>query len=371
MMRDKTTEKHAFRLLLTGGGTGGHLFPAVATAEKLSSRLPESAILFIGTGRRLDRQHLERSGFAVRTIHSYGLKGKRPVELLKALAVLPISLIEACWQILRFRPDVVCGVGGYVTGPVVAAAWLLRRPTVIHEQNSVPGLANRQLGRLVDRVCISLPESARFFSEDKTTLTGNPVRRPILEAIKQRERPENTAQTVLVLGGSQGAHRVNELVTEAVLARSETLGGLRVIHQTGSADEGWVSQRYRQAGIDCLVASFFNNMAELYAQADLVISRAGATTLAEISVLGLPAVLIPYPHAADDHQQRNAQWYVESGGAVVLVQEGLTAERLGEQMADLLGDRQRLQSMSAAMAGLGIADAADRIVDICLEAAGR
>lgn len=370
-MSATTVGKHAFRLLLTGGGTGGHLFPAVATAEKLVSRLPESAVFFVGTGRRLDRQHLEHCGFAVRTIHSYGLKGKRPLELFKALAVLPVSLVEACWQILRFRPDVVCGVGGYVTGPVVAAAWLLRRPTVIHEQNSIPGLANRQLGRFVDRICISLPDSARFFPAGKTRLTGNPVRGPILEVLQQRTRPAGDTRTLLVLGGSQGAHRVNELVCEALATRAESLGGLRVIHQTGASDEAWVGQRYRQAGIDCQVAAFFNDMADVYRQADLVVSRAGATTLAEISVLGLPAILIPYPHAADDHQQRNARWYADSGGATVFAERELTAERLGEQIAALLGDRHRLRQMSTAMAGLGIADAADRIVDICLAVAGR
>ena len=370
-MNTITADRQGFRLLLTGGGTGGHLFPAVATAEQLSSRLPESAILFIGTDRRLDRRHLERCGFAVRTIHSYGLKGKRPLELLKALAVLPVSLIEACWQILRFRPDVVCGVGGYVTGPVVAAAWLLRRPTVIHEQNSVPGLANRQLGRLVDRICISLPDSARFFPAGKTQLTGNPVRRPILDARQRCVHPAGDTKTLLVLGGSQGAHRVNELVSEALIARAESLPGFRVVHQTGPADEQWVGQRYRQAGVDCQVAAFFNDMAEVYRQADLVVSRAGATTLAEISVLGLPAILIPYPHAADDHQQRNARWYANSGGAMMFAERELTAEQLGELITQLLVDRQRLQQMSTAMAGLGIADAADRIVDICLAVAGR
>ncbi|MEJ2057184.1 MAG: glycosyltransferase, partial [Desulfofustis sp.] len=175
-MRRAGVDNVSLRLLLTGGGTGGHLFPAVATAEKVMTCLPGSQTLFIGTRRRLDRDSLSRYGFTVKTIHSYGLKGKSPGELAKALLVLPLSLIESGYHILRFRPDVVMGVGGYVTGPVVAAAWMLGKPTLIHEQNSVPGLANRLLGRLVRRICLSLPQSESFFPAHKSVVTGNPVR---------------------------------------------------------------------------------------------------------------------------------------------------------------------------------------------------
>jgi len=358
------------RLMLTGGGTGGHLFPAVATAEKLLSRDPESQVLFIGTRRRLDRQHLEKAGFPVKTIHSYGLKGKRPIELFKALACLPLSFIEACLHILRFRPHVVCGVGGYVTGPVVAAAWLLRRPTVIHEQNSVPGMANRKLGRLVDRVCLSLPDSARYFPAGKAVQTGNPIRRRILD-LAASERKASDQVTLLVLGGSQGAHAINGLMVDYLTAGKGDPTRLRVIHQTGSADREMVEQAYRQARLNAEVAPFFNDMASIYSQADVVISRAGATTLAELSVLGLPAILIPYPFAADDHQRRNGAWYAEGGGALLLDQQGLTADALGEAIDGLINDRERRQRMSQAMKKLSIPDADDRIVDICLDLAGK
>ena len=160
-----------FRLLLTGGGTGGHLFPAVATAQSMKKRIAGARIMFIGTRRKLDREHLGGEGFEVRTVHSYGLKGKRLPSLVKALAVLPVTLCEAMYHILRFRPDVVCGVGGYVTGPVVAAARILGVPTIIHEQNSVPGLANRKLGSIASKICISLPDSASYFPAGKTVLT--------------------------------------------------------------------------------------------------------------------------------------------------------------------------------------------------------
>lgn len=356
------------RLLLTGGGTGGHLFPAVATAENLNSRAAGSKVLFIGTKRRLDREYLQQFGFSVKTIHSYGLKGKKIPALLKALAVLPISLMEACYHILRFRPNVVCGVGGYVTGPVVAAAWLLRRPTLIHEQNSVPGLANRKLGRLVDRICISLPQSAKFFPADKTVLTGNPVRDQIL-AVRRTESRADNVLTLLVLGGSQGAHAINTLVAEVLSENNDAFSNIRVIHQTGIDDEALVAQAYRKAGVEATVSAFFTDMAGLYEQADLIVSRAGATTLAEISVTGIPVVLIPYPHAADDHQRKNAAWYVENGGAVMLDQQEVTAEELAAELDNIVTSPERRRDMSRAMQELAIPDAADRIVDICVKLA--
>ena len=356
------------RLLLTGGGTGGHLFPAVATAENLSSRSTGSEVLFIGTKRKLDREYLRRFGFSVKTIHSYGLKGKKVPALLKALAVLPVSLCEACYHIMKFRPHVVCGVGGYVTGPVVAAAWLLRKPTLIHEQNSVPGLANRKLGRLAERICISLPQSAHFFPAGKTVLTGNPVRDKILAA-SSVDKKETDTLTLLVLGGSQGAQAINRLMVEVLCDYQDDFPTVRVIHQTGKQDEETVRRAYADGGVDAEVSAFFTDMASMYQQADLVVSRAGATTLAEIAVMGKPAVLIPYPHAADDHQRSNAAWYVESGAAVALDQDGLTPEKLADALGTITNSPERRTRMSRAMKELAMPDAADRIVDICLELA--
>jgi len=369
-MSSAGVDNGALRLLLTGGGTGGHLFPAVATAEKVTELLPGSRILFIGTRRRLDRDSLKRYGFTVKTIHSYGLKGKNPLELIKALLVLPLSLLESLYHILRFKPDVVMGVGGYVTGPVVAASWLLGKPTLIHEQNSVPGLANRVLGRLVRRVCLSLPQSKRFFPDGKSVLTGNPVRSAIIES-GSAPRQKKAEITLLVLGGSQGAQAVNRLMVEAVTANPEGFSSVRLVHQTGKADEQMVREAYRAIGIEHQVSAFFNDMAKLYSQADLIVSRAGATTLAEIGVVGVPAVLIPYPFAADNHQQKNASWYTESGAAVSFEEKTLNGERLAEEIILILGDEGRLSRMSAAMKKLGIADAADRIVSLCVALAGK
>jgi len=360
----------SLRLLITGGGTGGHLFPAVATAEHLLQSTENSTVLFIGTKRRLDRDTLERYGFSVSTIHSYGLKGKTFIELVKALLVLPVSLLESCYQILKFRPDVVMGVGGYVTGPVVTAAWLLRKPTVIHEQNSIPGLANRKLGGLVKKVCLSLPQSEKYFPAEKTVLTGNPVRKNIVD-IARGEEDTGGKRTLVILGGSQGAHAVNQLVVDAVRLRGEDFLQMRVIHQAGRNDEPWVRQAYEELGIDHQVSAFFTDMAELYRQADIIVSRAGATTLAEIGVVGKPAILIPYPYAADNHQAKNGMWYTDSGAAVMFDQADLDARRLADEILAVVGDDERYRRMGEAMKKLGITNAAERIVGICTDLAQR
>lgn len=378
--------REPIRLLLTGGGTGGHLFPAIATAEAMCRRFPDTQVFFVGTGRKMDQTSFARYGFSVRTIHCQGLKGKGLLARMQALLLLPVAFVEAFWHIFRFRPHLVVGVGGYVTGPVVAAARMLGRPTLIHEQNSVPGLANRKLGVWATRVCLSLPGSEAFFPACKTVLTGNPVRQQILELAERtqakgrlvlrapgmdEERPSGKngdRVTILVLGGSLGAHRVNELVLEALIAHGVLFpAGLEVIHQTGQADQEMVRAAYQRAGVKATVAAFFSDMAKVYAQSDLLVSRAGATTLAELAVLGKPAVLIPYPFAADDHQYKNGRYYGDSGGAVVLVERELTGRKLAETLAGLVGNPERLLAMADAMRVRGCPDAPERIVDVCLE----
>lgn len=363
-----TSDRCVIRLLITGGGTGGHLFPAIATAEAMTRRFPGTQVLFVGTGRRIDTSSLARYGFAAKTIHCQGLKGKGLLSRFSAVLLLPVSLVEALWHILRFRPHLVFGVGGYVTGPVVAAARMVGCPAMIHEQNSVPGLANRKLGALVSRVCLSLPGSEAYFTAKKTVLTGNPVRQQILELATEKEQSQGDALRLLVLGGSLGAHRVNELVVEALTRHKDQLPSqLEVIHQTGPSDEEMVRTAYAGSGVKAEVAAFFADMATVYRKADLLISRAGATTLAEIAVLGKPALLIPYPYAADNHQDRNGRYYEQGGGVQVLVEKELDAGRLAAQLAALAGNPDRLKAMGEAMRALGRPEAAERIVDNCLE----
>ncbi|MFT5699688.1 MAG: UDP-N-acetylglucosamine--N-acetylmuramyl-(pentapeptide) pyrophosphoryl-undecaprenol N-acetylglucosamine transferase [Desulforhopalus sp.] len=356
------------RLLLTGGGTGGHLFPAVATAQEFEKQYPNTEVLFVGTNRKVDTKSLANYGYASKTIDCHGVKGKNPYQLLKAIVTLPRAYMQALKVIREFGPDIIVGVGGYVTGPVVSAAKTMGIPAVIHEQNSVPGLANRKLGAIVDRVCLSLPGSGKLFDQRKVVYTGNPVRADILKLAKRNDQKSSSKKTILVLGGSQGAQAINELIPKmAGMLDREVATSLKIIHQTGDKDVEGVRRAYKDNNIEAQVEPFFREMNSVYKEADLVISRAGATTLAEISVLGKPAILIPYPYAADNHQEKNGDYYVQGGGAVQFVQKTLSAERLVEAVTTLLNDPEKLTKMSAAMRKLSFPDAAERIVSCCLE----
>lgn len=359
-------EKNGIRLLLCGGGTGGHLFPGIAVAEEIRNRLPQSEILFVGTGRQIEANALKNRDFKLATIRCDALKGTRSWERLLALGRLPLSLLDARKILRSFNPHLVLGVGGYVTGPVSLCARMMGIPTVIHEQNSVPGVTNRILGRVVNKVLVSLPGSERYFPPGKALLTGNPVRTELLRAAKE-PRKSAEAQTLLILGGSQGAHRLNTLVLETFTQCGKELPpGLQVIHQTGAADETWVRQGYKGLGIQARVAAFFTDMAAIYQQADLVVSRAGATTLAELTVLGKVAIFVPYPFAADGHQELNARYVVEGGGARMFVEHTLTEEKLADELKTLLNNRDLLATMSANAARLGRPEATTVIVDTCL-----
>lgn len=357
------------RLIVAGGGTGGHLFPGIAVAEALRERIPATEVLFIGTSRLLDQQALTGLGFEVAALECGGVKGLGMTTRLRSLAQLPGAVLAAARLLRRFKPDLVFGVGGYVTGPVLLAAKLLRLPIAIHEQNSVPGLANRLAGTLADRVFVSLPCTPPFPAK-KTVHTGNPMRREIL-AVAGQARKANDMPTVLVLGGSQGAHRVNMLMLDAMEQLAVTRLPLRLIHQTGPADRDEVAERYRALGIEAEVAAFIRDMAAVYAQADLAVSRAGATTLAELAVMGVPALVIPYPFAADNHQLTNGEYYEKSGGCQVIEEHVLSGEILARMISEHLQNPQDLHTMAANMKTLAIPDAADRIVAECVRLAAR
>lgn len=354
----------SFTMVITGGGTGGHLFPGIAVAQEVIERLPRAKVFFIGTERAVDQKAMAQYGFESRAVRCGSLKGGSLAAKAKTILGLPSSILQA-WQMLReFRPDLVLGVGGYVTGPVMVAAKILGIRTAIHEQNSIPGLANRRLGGLVDRVFVSIPGSERHFPAQRCQLSGNPLRREILN-LARLQRVESGA-TLLILGGSQGAHRLNALLPEAV-ATIETLPpGFSIIHQTGRADEEVVRAAYQQLGVKAEVKAFFADMAEIYRQADLVVSRAGATTLAELTALGKPSILVPFPFAADDHQTKNAAALVRVGAAMMFAEEGLTANVLGRHIDEILVDVGKRQTMGQAARSLALPDAVHTIVDECL-----
>jgi UDP-N-acetylglucosamine--N-acetylmuramyl-(pentapeptide) pyrophosphoryl-undecaprenol N-acetylglucosamine transferase len=284
------------------------------------------------------------------------------MQKLATLLKLPLSLFEAGKLICSFRPDLVFGVGGYVTGPVILAARLLGRKTAIHEQNSVPGLANRILGRIASRVFLSIPGSGQYFNPAKCLHSGNPVRRDILAV----RRLETESPVLLVLGGSQGAHALNRLLPAAVAcARDRLPGDFEVIHQSGVTDEAAVRQAYKKEGIRARVAAFFPDMAAVYRQAALVVARAGATTLAELAVLGQASILIPFPYAADDHQSKNAEYLVREGAARMFAEKGLTPEILAAEIVRIMTNLNLRRQMAASAARLATPQAARIIVDDC------
>ena len=358
-------------MMVSGGGTGGHLFPGIAVAEAVLQRMPGSEVLFVGTARATDARVLADRPFKTTTIHSQGLKGKGLFGSVRSLLQLPFSLFEAAGKIADFKPSVVLGVGGYVTGPVLLAARLKGIATCIHEQNSVPGLANRALGKFVERIFLSIPGSEKYFSGQKCVMTGNPVREELLQLAKKNTKKIDDKITLLVLGGSLGARRVNTLVIEALSVLKDKLpAGFRVIHQTGSVDEQMVAETYKSEGIRAEVSAFFNNMTDVYSRADLLVSRAGATSLAEMTVLARPMILIPYPYAADNHQEKNGEYLVQAGAARMLIEKETSAGELADKIFELLTDRDKREKMGRAAASLARPEATEMIVVECLRLAG-
>jgi UDP-N-acetylglucosamine--N-acetylmuramyl-(pentapeptide) pyrophosphoryl-undecaprenol N-acetylglucosamine transferase len=269
-------------------------------------------------------------------------------------------LLQA-WRIIgKFRPTLVLGLGGYGSVPVVLAAWLRRVPTVLLEQNVRPGLANRLLAHVSRRICTTFAESARCFPAGKAVQTGNPVRQLPSEA-----RPSEGHFTIFIFGGSQGARTINRAAVAAAAQLVGQLPGLRIIHQTGAIDLEWVKQRYQELGLPAEVAAFVHDMGSAYSRADLVICRAGATTLAELTALAKPSILIPYPYAVDDHQRANADVLVRNGAAEIITDAELNGDSLRQAVLAVACNRGRLAAMGAAARRLAVPDAAARVVEVC------
>ena len=350
------------RVLIAGGGTGGHLTPGIAVAEEVVARGGE--VLFVGTSRGLEARMVPAAGYPLELLEVSGLKRMGLAATARGLARIPGAMARS-WQILgKFRPDVVLGVGGYASGPMVLAAAMRRRPTAIQEQNSIPGITNRVLGRFVRAVLVAFDEARRFFPGRKVALLGNPVRRRFLDGVAAGGEGA-PAPSLLVLGGSQGARAVNDLVMDAaeVLARRGKLPA--VVHQTGAADGDRCLERYRALGLAdrVTVRPFIEDVAAALRASTMVIGRAGALTLAELAIVGRPAVLVPLPTAADDHQTRNAQAFAEAGAVVVLRQQEASGASVADLVEGLMADGDRRRRMAEAMRALARPAAAREIVD--------
>jgi UDP-N-acetylglucosamine--N-acetylmuramyl-(pentapeptide) pyrophosphoryl-undecaprenol N-acetylglucosamine transferase len=350
------------RVLIAGGGTGGHLFPGMALAEQFRLTEPAGEILFVGTDNPLEISTLSKKGFDHVGIPAQGLKGRGLWQQIRSLAKIPKAFWRAVGIIRRFDPDIIIGVGGYASGPVALAARLMGKKLVIHEQNLIPGLTNRILGRFSHRVFITFPDNLAIFKTSKTVVTGNPVRQELL-TVKTTERTTGRF-TVLVLGGSQGAHAINCAVVEALDHLKEP-ARMRFIHQTGPRDASWVASAYERHRIEATVAPFFQDMASIYRSAALVICRAGATTIAELTALGKAAIFVPFPFAASNHQELNARYVAESGGGEVVLEQDLKGGLLAERIDHYRSNPKALQAMSIGAEALGRRNAAELIVDEC------
>jgi UDP-N-acetylglucosamine--N-acetylmuramyl-(pentapeptide) pyrophosphoryl-undecaprenol N-acetylglucosamine transferase len=313
---------------------------------------------------------VEKEGYALRTIDLAGWKGKNILQKMQTLGVTPKSLIQAAGVLRDFRPHLVLGVGGYASGPVVLAAWALRYKTALQEQNVFPGLSNRILGRFVDRAFISFPDSAAYFPEGIAVLTGNPVRRKIRPEQFLGSAGIRRPFSILIFGGSQGAHRLNQVMVATLPLLRDLRGKIGILHQTGEKDFQEVRAGYLREGFEAEVQPFIYDMDRAYRMADLVLCRAGATTLFELMATGKPAILVPYPFAANDHQTLNARSLAEAGAAVLVADGELSPEGVNRLFRELSADPGRLKRMSEQALALAKPNAAVEIVNLCYEMAG-
>ncbi len=361
------------RVVIAGGGTGGHLYPGIAVARELLARDPGAQVTFAGTASGIEARVLPREGLTLDVIRSGGLKGKSIADRLRGVALLPLSLVDA-WAVLsKRRPQLVIGVGGYSSGPVVLAAAARGIPTMVLEQNAMPGLTNRLLAPIVGAAAVTY-ESTRSFFGAKAVVSGNPVRPEFFDAAgasTEAGADGSAVVRVLVFGGSQGAHAINVAMVEAAPELAAGRPHIRVTHQTGERDVEMVRAGYRAAGVQADVEPFFFDMGRRLGQADLIVCRAGATTLAEVAAAGRAAILIPFPAATDDHQRKNADALAASGAADVLLQKDATGAALAERILALAGDPAARARMANAARALARPDAAKVIVDRALELVGR
>ncbi len=356
------------KVLIAAGGTGGHIYPGIAVAKEIMRRDASSEVLFVGTARGLEKRLVRDNGFQLALINSAGLKNVGFVGKVKGMAVLPRSFWEARKILREFTPDVVVGAGGYVSGPVLLTAHFMGFPTLVMDSNALPGFTNRQLARFVDKAAITFEEAKRFFGT-KGVLTGNPVRQEFFD-IATREPGEQI--NLLIFGGSQGARAINDAMVAALPLLNGEVANLQITHQTGDANYDLVRSRYAENGWEYAdIRPYISNMVEAFDAADVIISRAGATTCSEVAAAGKAAIMIPFPGAADDHQRRNAEALVKKGAARMILQADLTGERLARELTTLIKEPKAIAEMGSAARRMARPDAAEATVDIIEQLSGK
>lgn len=355
------------KIVFAGGGTGGHLMAGLSTAEEIRSRFQDAEIIFYGTDKKFEKRCVEQRGFQFRQIHARKLE-KSWKRILMFISTLFMGIIESLLAMRRFNPDVVVGLGGYASAAPIIAAKLLNIHSVLLEQNLIPGKANRFLAKLADEIYCHWQGSLKWFKKAKfVRVTGTPVRSDILRSQRsisfEKFGLNPSKKTILITGGSQGAQAINEVIVKCLPKLEPLSGKLQIIHCTGEYGYEIVKEAYKQSKINAFVCSFIDDMGAAFSTADIVICRAGATTIAEITAIGIPAILIPYPYAADNHQYWNAMELVSNGGGYLLQQIDLTPEKVCELITDLLNNKEKYDRMKMFNRGMGIPNASVNVVD--------
>jgi UDP-N-acetylglucosamine--N-acetylmuramyl-(pentapeptide) pyrophosphoryl-undecaprenol N-acetylglucosamine transferase len=354
------------RIVIAAGGTGGHLYPGIAVGQELKRWDPRAKIMFIGSRGGLERDIVTREGYRHFEITSSGLVRRQRRAQLVAVGHLLWGFGEAVRVLRRVQPQVVLGLGSYVSGSVMLAACALGIPRLIHEQNVIPGLTNRLLGHIVTRVAVSFAASGAYFPNGKAVVTGNPVR-PAICQVRGRTHEPNGRFHLFMFGGSQGAHHLNVAMLEALSQLTDVREGLWLVHQTGSNDFATVQRAYAQSGYPGVVHAYIQDMATEYGAADLVICRAGATTIAELTATGKAAVLVPFPHAANNHQEHNARTMAAAGAADLIQDQVLSSSLLAERIRYYQSHPDKVADMAARCRAMGRPDAATQVAHLCLE----
>jgi UDP-N-acetylglucosamine--N-acetylmuramyl-(pentapeptide) pyrophosphoryl-undecaprenol N-acetylglucosamine transferase len=354
------------RVVIAGGGTGGHLYPGIALAKALKKYDDAMDITFVGTRQGIESKILPREGWPLKTIYSGGLLGKKGFNRLLAWIKIPAGILQSLAFLMQKRPALVVGVGGYVSGPLVLSAWVLRIPILIQEQNAVPGITNKYLGKIADKIAVSFKEAKKYFPEHKVVETGNLIREEFC-ILREKSAPLPSDKfNILVLGGSQGAHSINRGMVEAIDFLSEKKDELHITHQTGESDCDWVQSQYAEKNMSADVQAFIHDMAEQYRKASMIICRAGASTLGEITACGKMAVLVPYPHATHNHQEHNARVLEAADAGEIILDKDVTGERLAQSILRAYEQPEKRLEMENNCYALGKRDATEKALQLCL-----
>ncbi len=354
------------RVLIAAGGTGGHIYPGIAIAQQLRKNMVE--VFFVGRRKGIEAEIINKYKFLYKGIYSGSFPRKISIAFFNFFFKLIIGFIESVFILKKIKPEVIVGTGGYVSFPVILGGYFLRIPILIHEQNIIPGLSNRVLAKFANKIAISFITSKKYFNQKEILVTGNPIREEILsvdtDSVSESLQLEKNRMTILILGGSSGAHSLNLATINALDFLITIKDKIQIVHLTGAEDYELVDMTYKQKDYLAKAASFIYDIQNAYRSADLVICRAGATTLAEITALGLPCIVIPYPFATDDHQRKNAELIVNQGAGVMILNQELTSNKLATEILNLINDKEKLHLMASNSRKLGKPKAAEKIADL-------